>query len=195
VEAAPVYAGEGLELALRDAVESFLAPWRGRLGLAYHAGAPKEHWTRVKALTRRFANSWANEYDDLRPVADLVARLQESISRWLDNPAGWTSQPRTEEEQSAALANVRRNVFAALHDLAEDRLADDHRGDWVSAFAHAGTGSSYRRAGQIDRIYVEAAPPISSAMSTAGRAFLLALYGIVQAAVEAARGQFARRAA
>jgi hypothetical protein len=45
--------------------------------------------TRVKALARRFANAWANEYDTLRPVADLVARLQENTLC----PRGWRSVP------------------------------------------------------------------------------------------------------
>src|SRR5690606_17790984 len=94
VEVGPIYTAEGLEIALRDAVEGFLEPWKGRLGLKYHDSVPKEHWTRIKALTRRFANAWNNEYDDLRPVADLVARLQENISRWLDSPAGWTREPK-----------------------------------------------------------------------------------------------------
>jgi hypothetical protein len=44
VEAAPIYELGGLELALRDAVDSFLRPWEARLGLAYRdgirAGAP-----------------------------------------------------------------------------------------------------------------------------------------------------------
>ncbi len=34
IEAAPIYALGGLELALRDAVDSFLRPWEARLGLA-----------------------------------------------------------------------------------------------------------------------------------------------------------------
>jgi hypothetical protein len=74
----------GLELALRDAVESFLRPWEARVGLAYRDGIRTEHWTRIKALTRRFANAWSDEYDNLRPASDLFGRLQEEISRWLD---------------------------------------------------------------------------------------------------------------
>jgi GTPase Era involved in 16S rRNA processing len=189
-EAAPIYSVEGLEIALRDAVEGFQKPWKGRLGLRYHDGIPKEHWTRVKALTRRFANAWKNEYDTLRPVADLVARLQENISRWLDSPAQWTRVPRDDEERNAALATIRKSVFAALHDLAETRLAEAHRSDWRSAFDFAGRGSSYRRAEEIDRIYEEAAPLISSAMSEPARSFLHSLHQLVRTAVEEAGGQF-----
>lgn len=190
VEAAPIYSIEGLEIALRDAVEGFQEPWKGRLGLRYHDGIAKEHWTRVKALTRRFANAWSNEYDTLRPVADLVARLQENISRWLDSPAQWTRTPEDDEERNAALAVIRKSVFTALHDLAEARLADTHRHDWRDAFDFAGRGSSYRRAEEIERIYEEAAPLISSAMNEPARSFLHSLHRLVRDAVEEAGGYF-----
>lgn len=195
VDAAPIYTPEGLESALRDAVEGFLDPWKARLGLRYHDGIPKEHWARIKALTRRFANAWSNEYDDLRPVADLVARLQENISRWLDSPAQWTRVPRDDEERNTALSGIRQSVFVALHDLAEARLGDAHRTDWRKAFDDfSGPGSSHGRAEEVDRIYEEAAPLISSAMSEHARAFLHSLHKVVRVAVEDAGGQFLAKA-
>jgi hypothetical protein len=195
VELGPRYTTEGLEIALKDAVEGFLNPWKGRLGLRYREGVAKEHWTRVKALSRRLANDWANEYDDLRPVADLVARLQESISRWLDSPADWTRPPESQEERDAALSEVRKNVFTALHTLAEVRLSKERRGDWQTAYGHSGRGSGQLRAEEIDQIYEEAAPVISSAMSSSAREFLHNLHRIVRESVEAAGGHFEKIAA
>ena len=188
VEAAPIYATGGLELALRDAVESFLRPWEARLGLAYRDGIRTEHWTRIKALARRFANAWGDEYDNLRPASDLIGRLQEEISRWLDSPAEWTRQPA--DERMTALNPVRSAVFNALHELVKDRLADKHRGDWLNAYTHSGPGSGSRRAGEIRRIYEDSAPPISSAMKPPARAFLAEVVGIVKSAVEKSGGHF-----
>jgi hypothetical protein len=88
IEAAPIYTTSGVELVLRDAVDGFLRPWEARLGLAYRDAIRAEHHTRVKALSRRFANAWGDEYDSLRPASDLIGRLQEEISRWLDSPSG-----------------------------------------------------------------------------------------------------------
>jgi hypothetical protein len=189
-EAAPIYAPGGLELALRDAVESFLRPWEARLGLAYRDGIRTEHWTRIKALTRRFANGWGDEYDNLRPASDLIGRLQEEISRWLDSPAGWTRQPLDDEERMAALNPVRNAVFSALHELVNDRLSDQHRSDWLSAYTYSGAGSGRRRSGDIRRIYEETAPPISSAMTPTARAFLTKVVGIVKGGVENSNGRF-----
>ena len=193
IEAAPIYSVEGLEIALRDAVEGFQGPWKARLGKQYHDGIAKEHWTRIKALARRFANAWSNEYDNMMPVADLVKGLQESISKWLDNPADWTSQPKDEQEKNAALSNVRRAVYAALHDLAETRISNSHRQDWTTAHDFSGSGSSYRRADVIDNIYEDAAPVIHSAMTGSARDFLHGLHQLVGEAVEGAGGKFLYR--
>lgn len=189
-DAKPVYSINGLEIAFRDAVEGFRDPWKGRLGIQYHDGISKEHWTRVKALSRRLANAWDIEYSTLRPVADLVAQLQENISRWLDSPAKWTRTPKGDDERHAALAPIRMAVFEALHDLAESRLAELHQPDWRSAFSFSGKGSSYRRAEEIERIYEEAAPVVSAAMSELAREFLQSLHELVRTAIENAGGQF-----
>ncbi|MXY45769.1 MAG: hypothetical protein F4Y44_02065, partial [Chloroflexi bacterium] len=76
IDLAPNYNIARLELALRDAADGFKSPWFGRLGLSYHEGVRKEHWTRVKALCRRIANWWDNEYNGLRPVSDFIRQLQ-----------------------------------------------------------------------------------------------------------------------
>ena len=52
-DAKPVFSRMNLSLAITEAARSFHEKWRGLLGLAYNADAPKEHWTRVKALSRR----------------------------------------------------------------------------------------------------------------------------------------------
>jgi len=189
-EVTPIYSMEGLESALRDAVKGFNEPWKGRLGIKNYDEIPKEHWTRIKALTRRFANAWSNEYDTLRPAADLVSRLQENISKWLDNPASWNRTPKDDEERDASLSPIRQSVFDALHDLADARLADLHRIDWQVAFNFGGRGSSYRRAEEIERIYENSAPSISTVMSENARNFLHTLYQLVIMAVEENRGQF-----
>lgn len=190
VEATPIYSVEGLEIALRDAVEGFQSPWKARLGLKYRDGIAKEHWTRIKALSRRLANAWANEYDSMRPVADLVTRLQENISKWLDSPSGWSREPKDKDERIAAIAPIRKAVFSALHDLAENRLADLHRAEWTSAFDEAGRGSGQRRVERINGIYEDAAPLVSSAMNESARKFLHQLHQIVREAVDGVGGRF-----
>jgi hypothetical protein len=182
VTSVPVYQFKGLEIAMRDAIDSFRNPWRGRLGLRYHDGVSKEHWTRIKALSRRLANG-GDEYSNLRPVADLLACLQEEAAKWLDRPASWNNVPANEEEREAALDPIRQVVFSRLHDLVSTRLRDDQLSKWRDAYQFAGKGSASLRADLIDDIHHEAAPHMSAAMTQDARDFLDKLYLILQEAI------------
>ncbi len=188
IDLAPVYSAVRLELALRDASDGFISPWRGRLGLSYYEGTRKEHWGRVKALCRRIANLWDNEYNGLRPVADLVRQLQSSISLWLDNPAGWTRQPADEDERQAVINSIRQDVYVNIHRLAGQRLITARRVDWRTAFGFSGPGSSFDRAIVMDQIYRSAAPAITSVMDVSAQSFLNEVTQIVRDAVEDAGG-------
>ncbi len=125
IDVAPLYNIARLELALRDAADGFKDPWRGRLGLNYHEGIRKEHWGRVKALCRRIANRWDDEYNGLRPVADLVRQLQTSISLWLDSPTGLDQAPG---ERGRKPGCHRRNTAECVQQHpCTGRAASNHR--------------------------------------------------------------------
>ena len=187
VDLAPIYNVARLELALRDATDGFKSLWHGRLGLGYHEGVRKEHWGRIKALCRRIANLWANEYDELKPVADFVRELQNSISFWLNSPTGWTKQPENEESQ-VAIDEIRREVYGRIHKLAEDRLIIPHIRGWRTAFAFSGTGSSNQRAREMSRIYDAAAPSITSTNDEQAQEFMEQVFQIVKEAIEESGG-------
>ena len=189
IELAPKYNVSGLGFALRDATDGFKNPWRGWLGLSYHEGFPKRHWGTVKALCRRIANLWANEYNDLKPVADLIRELQGSISKWLSNPEGWTRLPEDEQEAQAAINAIRQKIFIRVHLLAERRLIGSHLSEWQSAFGFSGAGSSFDRARVMGGIYDSAAPHISyMAMDPGAERFLDEIVQIVSDAIEEAGG-------
>lgn len=188
-DCSPIYELKGLEIAMHDAIDAFRDPWRARLGISYHDGISKEHWTRIKALSRRLASRWADEYDNLTPVADLLARLQEEASKWLDRPADWTRPPHTDEERELALDRIRRTVFARLYDLTKTRLTDDQVANWREAFDYSGPGSAMRRAHTIEAIHDVAAPRISAAMTSDARLFLGSLHEILREAIKDAEGQ------
>lgn len=191
-DCSPIYELKGLEIAMHDAIDAFRDPWRARLGISYHDAISKEHWTRIKALSRRLASRWADEYDNLTPVADLLARLQEEASKWLDRPADWTRPPLTDEERELALDRIRRTVFARLYDLTKTRLTDDQVASWREAFDHSGPGSAMRRAHTIETIHDVAAPRISAAMTADARLFLSRLHEILREAIKDAGGHIAQ---
>jgi hypothetical protein len=188
-EALPVYDTTGLLFAVQAAARDFQRPWSARLGLESRDGIAREHWTRIKALNRRIAGELDVEYDTLRPVADLVARLTESISRFLDNPVRWTREPVDDEEAQVAIASIRRGVFASLHNFVADRLVEQHLSDWRTAFDHSGRGSTFIRAREIRDIYETAAPVPGIVVTQISVQFLKEIRNMVHQAVEQSGGQ------
>ena len=187
-EACPVYDPTGISFAVQEAVAKFREPWLARLGLGIYEGVRKEHWTRVKALNRRIAGDLDDEYDTLRPVADLVARLTEAVSRFLDEPIDWTRESEDDQERQAAIARIRRAVSAAMHELAMRRLVEEHLGEWRTAYDLRGTGSTFKRARTIRGIYAEAAPLPDAVMPPPSKHFLAEVRRIVTSAIEASGG-------
>ncbi len=191
-EARPVYDPTGIGFAVQDAVNKFQGPWLARLGIGTYEGFRKEHWTRVKALNRRIAGELDDEYDTLRPIADLATQLRESISRFLNNPIGWTRQPVDEEEAQLTVDHIRQVIEVALRDLAVRRLVQNHLTDWRTAYdgpESRGPGSTFRRANAIHGIYDAAAPVPDAVMTEPSAAFLGEIRRIVTSAIEGCGGE------
>ncbi len=168
----------------------FQGPWLARLGMGTYDGFSKEHWTRVKALNRRIAGELGDMYDTLRPVADLVTQLRESLSRFLNAPISWTRQPANEQEEQSSIAHIRQMVGIALHDLAVRRLVETHLVEWRSAYDELrGSGSTRRRAAAIHGIYDSAAPLPDAVMTSPSVAFLAEIRRIVTSAIEVNGGE------
>jgi hypothetical protein len=185
----PVYNPDGLVLALQGAARGFRRPWAARLGLEAHESAYKEHWGRIKALNKRIAGEITTEYDNLKPVADLLARLSEEISRFLDNPIRWSPRDPNEEETEAALSAIRQEVYTELHSLSERRLVQDHLSEWRAAYEYRGKGSTFDRAQEINSIYEHGAPIASTVMTAVSAEFILEMRKVVYNAIISHGGQ------
>ena len=186
----PIFEFKGIEIAMLNAIASFRKPWQARLGIIDHEHVRKEHWARLRALARRLANRWGrDEYDNLTPIADLLAHLQDETSKWLDRPSGWTTPPKNNEERELALDAVREAVFGKLLILVKSRLKDEQLSDWRAAYEFSGTGSSGKRSDTIESIYNIAAPHMNAAMSPEARDFLDKLYDILREAILEVGGQ------
>jgi hypothetical protein len=181
----PEYHFDGLPLAVQAASRAFQRPWLARLGLTHHESVSKEHWTRIKALNRRVAGELNNyEYDSLRPVAELLARLTEEVSRFLSNPARWVPATPSEEEAEAALDLIRQRVHSEFHSLASRRLVQDQLDAWRGALELKGVGSTFDRAQELRLIYEGAAPVPTAAMTEISAKLMSEVRRIVVDAVE-----------
>lgn len=180
-----VYDPMGMSFAVQDGAKRFNQAWRARLGLGTYANLRKQHWTRIKALNKRIAAGLDEEYDNLRPVADLETSLLQAIAQYLDAPV---SAPEDVGEQPAT-SRARRLVAAQLAPLVRTRLLDNPIEAWRAAYEDRGPGSASRRAERLAGILQNAAPVPDLVMSAEASAFLISVSGIVSSAITAVGGR------
>jgi GTPase SAR1 family protein len=155
----PVFDRMNLSLAVTEAAKNFHTRWRGLLGLDVNPDAPKEHWTRIKALSRRLADGRTDEYESLKPVADLRNALQRQVYLRLQQPVRWEGGDPSDDERQAIIDEVQNAVTKKLMDLTRQRLKEDVRLGWQEAYVQRGPGSTFDRARIIaNEVYDRGAP-------------------------------------
>ena len=195
VEARPIYDPAFLMYALQAATNDFRQRWDALLGLGKLDGVSKEHWGRIWALNRRMADQLDIEYDTLRPVADLLARLNEGTTTFLSKPADWTKPPKNDEEEDTVIDAIKQSVDIELRRLAKSRIANNPLKRWQAAFCHSGRGSTSKRAQDIQMLYSIAAPKLGSVMTEVAREFLNEVRQIVYTAIDENGGKITAEAA
>jgi energy-coupling factor transporter ATP-binding protein EcfA2 len=184
-KARPVYDRLNLVLAVRSAADAFHEAWRPRLGLEFKPGFAKEHWTRVKALSRRLATGWADEYDTLRPIADLRKELLERIYVFIQNPLRWEGGEPADDQKQVCFDAFADNLGRRLLEVCTRRVWHEHTREWQEAYDKRGTGSTFERARIIgDEIYEPAAPVPDVTPSPDCNQFLREIISEVEGAAE-----------
>ncbi|MES2879524.1 MAG: hypothetical protein V4713_14005 [Pseudomonadota bacterium] len=185
IDSRPTYDRMNLVLAVERAAESFHNGWRARLGLSVKQGMEKEHWTRIKALSRRFAMG-SDEYDTLRPVADLRQQLQQRLYVLLQNPVSWNGPEPTDDDKQRIFDSIAEDLSRRLLELASRRVKSERLADWRNAYDESGPRSTFRRAKLIaERVYDLAAPVPDVTPSPDRNAFLQDVATVTRESVEA----------
>lgn len=161
-DAKVVVARRGVALAVRAAAQRFQEVWLVRVGAdrPVPGGTVKpEHWSRVKALTRRIANDMADHYLDLKPVADFRRELQSVLYEMVQDPVRWQGRPVEGQEKQEILDSVANAMTSHVMWLAEKRVITDRRNAWNGAYELSGTGSTSLRTRLLaDEVITRSAP-------------------------------------
>lgn len=168
----PVYYDVDLLLRIQSAMVEFHEPWKARLGYESTSSVKKEHWASIKALTRRLGEMGQDEYKDLRPVADLIARVSEQLSQFLSKPNRFDPSVAPEEMKDVAIRKIEQEFFQRISNFARERLWVRRSMDWANAYEHRGTGSTYERARDVKSIYDSASPIIVAPTNEFAQDFL-----------------------
>jgi hypothetical protein len=186
-----VYDVANLVFRIQKAAQEFHDRWKGLLGMGSVSGVGPEHWGRVKALSRRLGIFKVDEYDTLRPVADLIRLLQIHVSQFLSNPLSWVpaAPPEDSADRIESIDAIRKEVFTRLHDLSRRRILEERVREWVTAYEHRGIGSTRVRAREVVMIYEDAAPIPNEIPRPDANRFLFELRELIAESVLEAGGQ------
>jgi hypothetical protein len=186
IDSRPIYDRMNLVLAVERAAESFHNGWRPRLGLSVKQGIDKEHWTRIKALSRRFAMGY-DHYDTLHPVADLKRELQQRLYVLLQNPVDWNGPEPSDDDKQSIFDAIAEDLSRRLLDLAARRVKSERLAEWRNAYGESGPRSTFRRAKLIaERVYDLAAPVPDVTPSPDRNVFLQDVATVTKESVELA---------
>lgn len=152
----PQYNPAFLLMAIQEAARDFRRQWQGILGIAPDSDYKPRSWQTIKALTRRYAENWGENFE-LRPTANLRTTLETAVSRFLEGPIGWTGDP-TPEQKRDAIERLKTAVTRQLPDLARRRLREQPQSSWHEAWVPRGTGSTTTRRIRIEGIYQRQVP-------------------------------------
>jgi hypothetical protein len=185
----PVYDSANLVLVLQKAVRDFHQPWMARLGFQYDADYPKQHWARVKALSRRLGVFGEDEYDNLKPVADLIKFIADNLIVFIGNPLRWKPHDNIAEEVKLEVCSkVARDLFARIQEVSTRRLFLERAAEWSEAFFFSGRGSASERADKIRSIYEMGAPIPGTRPDPQTTEFLAEMKRLVNESIKAVGG-------
>ena len=188
-EAVPLYDLSNLILVVDRATREFHKKWQALLKLETDPNIRPEHWTRVKALSRRLGLLHEDEYDTLRPVADLLTLLRERLYTYLRDPSAWESEKVSEEMKEASIAQITRKLGESLHFSISARLFLDRKSEWERTYHYRGQGSTKVRARAIDQVYHDAAPIPHAIPSPASTQFINEIRELVITAISEGGGK------
>lgn len=180
----PVYDKTNLVLAVAEATTVFHRRWKAKLGVTAMPEVQKEHWTRVKALNRRFAEATDDQYDNLRPASDLRESLKEEIYKTIEVPLRWEGERPSDDVALTAVLNAFSNAIATrLSVPIRESLSVRPLREWQESYALSGSGSTFVRARRIsDSILARSVPVPGSTPSPDHNNFLHSVIALVEEA-------------
>lgn len=156
----PVYEITKLVTGVQRAIAQFHSEWNAKLGLAWKQGVKKEHWTRVRALTRQCAKQYSDHYDDLNPGGDFTDYVMGEIKHLFEH-AKWEPQMPAPDQIDAKVTALTQEVSTRIRQMVIDRMYSTKINEWGLAFGEPSKGQAVRRAGRMTNdIYAKAVPAL-----------------------------------
>lgn len=119
-------------------IKSFIELWRAKLNLPSEIAAQSEHWTRIKALSRRLGRMNISSYDTLKPIDDFIDSIQSVIYLY-------AKKLSTDDKIIQKLSQINR-------DKSRNCIQTKQIQNWETAYSRSGSGSASQRSKDIDEL-------------------------------------------
>lgn len=130
-----------------------------------------------------------DQYNNLKPVADLIARFQIHLYLFIENPIDWDPDNAPDEMKQSSIDNINRELDFRLHQFFSERLFKEQIQNWHYAYSHRGTGSARIRAYDVKDIYNDAAPIPGEVPNSESSAFVKEIRAILQDSIREGGGK------
>ena len=147
---------------IKEATLSFRKIWAEKTGYSAITNRT-EHWSRIRALSRRLGLLGQESYCELQPLADFAAIVQKNINIFINQPENIIPAQTSEEVADELKRVIKRTIGVGFRELNQKRMwtNDQPHQSWERAYYVVGTGSRMRRARIIENIFDEAAPNLA----------------------------------
>ncbi|MBN9483652.1 MAG: hypothetical protein BGO70_14310 [Bacteroidetes bacterium 43-93] len=183
----PTYDISTLIFKIRKAAVDFDTRWKGYL---YGSPAiPKEHFSRIKALSLRLGYRGDTEYKELMPISDFGSYFNSQISNFLSSPADWHPSNPTDEEKQKCINDIKQSISKKMFDYALKAIKLNKIAEWQNAYNYKGKGSAELRAAEIKKLYNEVAPIPKDELTQQSKQFLKDIMELIVAAIKESDGK------
>lgn len=182
---------------LQIAIKKYRTNWGQIIG--YPSKSSKtEHWSRIKALTRRLAYYNLPDYNnELMPLSDFAQAVREQINIFLNKPLSIDPE-ETDMEVKVALINlIKGDINAKLAEFIRIQMWQDpiQMKRWEEAYCYRERYSTYYRSVKVNEILELAAPQIDNFaynMTDIQKSYVMQVMNIVEEVIETYGGKLER---
>lgn len=178
-----------LYLHLQLAIQKFRNDWAQIIG--YPSKSQKtEHWSRIKALTRRLGYFGQDNYNnELAPLADFRQEVSSQLNLFLNKPMRVIPEETTKEVKVALINEIKSQINAQLVEFVKEQMWKDIKQikRWQDAYDLRDRYSTYYRASKVNEIFELAAPQIDNFaynMTDIQKQYVMAVIDIVESTLE-----------
>ena len=183
----PVYDISTLMFKIRKAAIDFHGRWNGYLYGS--ATIPKEHFTRIKALSLRLGYRGDTEYKELMPISDFGSYFNGQISNFLSSPINWHPSNPNDEEKQSCINEIKQNVSKKIFDYAINSIKLGKLNEWQSAYNLKGRGSADLRSNEIKIIFDQVVPIPTDEITVYTKLFLKDIMNLIIDTIKESEGK------